>query len=59
MTQDKIFKEKDTLLAFLSHEIRNPVQAIIAGSQFLFDQTKNEVDFNKANSLIFLLTLFF
>ena len=45
MTQDKIFKEKDTLLAFLSHEIRNPVQAIIAGSQFLFDQTKNEVFF--------------
>ena len=33
--QDKVFQEKDVLLAFLSHEIRNPVQAIISGAEEL------------------------
>jgi PAS domain-containing protein len=37
LTQDKVYQEKDTLLAFLSHEIRNPVQAITLACQLLND----------------------
>ena len=44
MTQDKVFQEKDVLLAFLSHEIRNPVQAIISGAEELQNGTGEEFD---------------
>ena len=39
VTQDKLYREKDTLLAFLSHEIRNPVQAITLGCQLLLEKS--------------------
>jgi hypothetical protein len=41
VTQDKLYREKDTLLAFLSHEIRNPVQAITLGCHLLLQKSKN------------------
>jgi signal transduction histidine kinase len=40
VTQDKLYREKDTLLAFLSHEIRNPVQAITLGCHLLWGSHK-------------------
>ena len=44
--QDKVFQEKDVLLAFLSHEIRNPVQAIISGSEELIrlEEAREEME---------------
>jgi len=51
MTQDKVYREKDTLLAFLSHEIRNPVQAITLGCQLLLENSRNSTTTTIAKDL--------
>ncbi len=38
LSQDKTYQQKDTMIAFMAHEIRNPVQAIISGSEVLADE---------------------
>ena len=51
VTQDKVYREKDTLLAFLSHEIRNPVQAITLGCQLLLQSSRNSATTHIAKDL--------
>lgn len=51
VTQDKLYREKDTLLAFLSHEIRNPVQAITLGTQLLLQKSRNHTTTTIAKDL--------
>ena len=53
--QEKIFRRKDTLLAFLSHEIRNPLQAIIAGSQIQAETQPSELteDIYRAANILY------
>eukprot|EP00894_Picocystis_sp_ML_P000701 jgi/Pico_ML_1/51218/g2291.t2 len=53
--QEKIFRRKDTLLAFLSHEIRNPLQAIIAGSQIQAESQPSELteDIYRAANILY------
>jgi len=43
LRQSKLFEQKDTLMAFLSHEIRNPVQAIVSGTQMLCEANPSEI----------------
>ncbi len=38
LSQDKSYQQKDTMIAFMAHEIRNPVQAIISGAEVLADE---------------------
>jgi PAS domain-containing protein len=51
VTQDKVYREKDTLLAFLSHEIRNPVQAITLGCQLLLQNSRSSTTTTIAKDL--------